>query len=129
MLNFTTLGTVILGGGGLITGILALFSARANKNKTNSETDINVANVESSREQLRQLREAFWQNEMDKVKESFQVELSHLRDEVGWLRVLIENHVPWDWEVQRQLKLAGIEYRDPPTLNYIKSKKNHTEES
>lgn len=129
MLNFATLGTLILGGGGLVTGILALFSARSSKDKLNSETKINVANVENSREQLHQSREIFLRTEMDKMHEVFEKELALLRSEVGWLRVLIENHVPWDWEVVRQLKLAGIEVRDPPTLNYIQSSKNYLEET
>lgn len=122
MLDWSALGTIILGGGGLITGILALFSARSNKSKIDSETDINVANVEQSREKLHQSRELFWRNEVEQVREAFEREIADLRNEVTWLRVLIENHVPWDWEVVRQLKLAGIDYRDPPTLNYIKSR-------
>lgn len=122
MLSLSSLGTLILGGGGLITGLLALFSARSNRNKLNSETDINVASVEQSRESLRQARETFWQNELINVRDTFEKEIATLRDEIGWLRVLIENHVPWDWEVVRQLKLAGIEVRDPPTLNYIQSR-------
>lgn len=121
MLDWSSVGTIILGGGGLVTGILALFSARASKGKINSETDINIANVEQSREKLHQSRELFWRNEVDKVRESFEREIKELRNEVTWLRVLIENHVPWDWEVVRQLKLAGIEFRNPPTLNYIKN--------
>ena len=128
MLDWSTLGTIILGGGGLITGILALFSARSNKNKLDSETDINVANAAQSREKLHQSRELFLRNEVDEVRQAFEREITELRNEVTWLRVLIENHVPWDWEVVRQLKLAGIEFRDPPTLNYLKSRLN-TEET
>ena len=129
MLDWSSLGTIILGGGGLITGALALFSARANKSKVNSETNLNIASVEESREKLHQSRELFWRNEMQMMRESFEREIQELRNEVTWLRVLIENHVPWDWEVVRLLKLAGIEYRDPPTLNYLQLKKDHTEES
>ena len=128
MLDWSSLGTIILGGGGLITGILAMFSARANKSKLNSETNINIANVEHSREKLHQSRELFWRNEVDQVRLAFEREIQELRNEVTWLRVLIENHVPWDWEVVRQLKLAGIEFRNPPTLNYIKNKNVGMEE-
>lgn len=123
MPDVTSLGTLILGTGGLITGALALFSARANRGKTNSETFVNIANAEQSRENLHQSREIFWRTEIDKMRESFEREIALLRDEVMSLRVLIESHVPWDWEVVRQLKLAGIDFRDPPTLNYLKSKK------
>lgn len=111
MLNWSTIGTVILGSGGLITGVLALLSSKSNKNKIDSETDINIANVEQVRENLSQSRERFLSEE-----------ITALKQEVGWLRLLIENHVPWDWEVVRQLKLAGIEMTNPPTLNYIKNK-------
>ena len=129
MLDWSSLGTIILGGGGLVTGILALFSARANKSKVNSETNLNIASVEASREKLHQSRELFWRTEMKQMRESFEREIQELRNEVTWLRVLIENHVPWDWEVVRLLKLAGIEYRDPPTLNYLQSKNDKPEES
>lgn len=129
MLNWSSLGTLVLGGGGLVTGILALFSARANKGKVNSETNLNIASVEESREKLHQSRELFWRNEMQQVREAFEREIQELRNEVTWLRVLIESHVPWDWEVVRLLKLAGIEYRDPPTLNYLQSKIEKSEES
>lgn len=122
MLSWSTLGTLVLGGGGLITGVLALLSARANNNKTFSETSLNYANAEHSRENVHQLRESFWRTEMEKVHTNLENEIDELRKEVASLRILIETHVPWDWEVVRQLKLAGIDFRDPPTLNYFKQK-------
>jgi hypothetical protein len=122
MTDLSSLGTLILGGGGLITGLLALFSARASKNKINSETTLNFASFEQSRENLHQSREIFWRSEVEKMQNSFESEVVGLREDVASLRILIENHVLWDWEVVRQLKLAGIEFRDPPSLNYIKRK-------
>lgn len=122
MFDVSTLSTLILGGGGLITGILALFSARSSKDKVNSETSVNMSNAEASREKLYQSRETFWRDEVGSVKDSFAIEIENLKTEIAWLRALIELHVPWDWEVIRLLKLGGIDYRDPPTLNYIKSK-------
>lgn len=119
-MSVITVATLFLGGGGLITGLLALFSANVNKRKTNTEADVNDANAANSREQLLQSRELFWRKEFQTMQENFQSEIDELRTEVAWLRVLIENHVPWDWEVVRQLKLAGIEFREPPTLHYIK---------
>jgi hypothetical protein len=113
-------GTLILGASGLITGLIALFSANVSKRKTNTEADVNDATAANSREQLFQSRELFWRKEMQTMHETFQSEINELRTEVAWLRVLIENHVPWDWEVVRQLKLAGIDFREPPTLHYIK---------
>lgn len=120
MTDFSSLLTYVLGGGGLITALIALFSARSNKDKTNSETYLNIANAQQSRENLHQSRETFLRDEMDKVHSNLQKEINNLKKEVSSLRVLIESHVPWDWEVVRQLKLAGIDFRDPPTLNYIK---------
>lgn len=119
MADWSSLGTVILGGSGLITGALALFSARANRGKTNSETNINIANADQSRENLYQSRELFWRNEMGVVRDQLELDIKLLKDEITSLRILIEKHVLWDWEVIRQLKLAGIDFRDPPTLNYI----------
>lgn len=128
-MNWPAIGTVILGASGFVTGLLALFSAKASKSKTNSETDINIAAVAQSRENLNQSREKFWREELEDAKLSFDNELSSLRQELGWMRLLIENHVPWDWEVVRQLKLAGIDVSNPPTLNYIKNRKPVPEET
>lgn len=60
------------------------------------------------------------------MREVFDHEITALKEEVNALRSLIEAHVPWDWEVVRQLKLAGIEFRTPPTLNYISGKKEES---
>lgn len=129
MLNWSTVGTLILGSGGLITGVLALLSSRSSKNKIDSETQVNIASAAQSHEMLVQSRETFWRKETEFVKEAFEVELVSLKKEVAWMRVLIENHVPWDWEVVRQLKLAGIEVSNPPTLNYVKGKYSSPEEA
>jgi hypothetical protein len=125
-LNWSTTSTLVLGVGGLITAIIALFSARSGKNKINSETSLNNANVEQSRENLHQSRELFLRTEVEKIRETLQEEINLLRSEVTSLRILIESHVPWDWEVVRQLKLAGIDFRDPPTLNYLKQQPEET---
>ena len=122
MLNWSTVGTLILGSGGLITGVLALLSSRSSKNKIDSETQVNIASAAQSHEMLVESRETFWRKETEFAKEAFEVELVSLKKEVAWMRILIENHVPWDWEVVRQLKLAGIEVSNPPTLNYVKGK-------
>ena len=126
MLHWSTFGTLVLGGGGLITGIIALFSARANKNKTFSETSLNYANAEQSRESIHQSRELFLRQEIKQAEEKFEEEIQKLRNELTAFRVLIEAHVPWDWEIMRQLKLAGIDFREPPTLNYMKPKPEET---
>lgn len=126
MPDATSFGTLILGGSGLVTGVLALFSARANRGKVNSETEINSANAAQSRESLYQSRELFWRNEVSNVREQFSNDINFLKEEVTFLRILIEKHVIWDWEVMRTLKLAGIDFRDPPTLNYINRKPEET---
>jgi hypothetical protein len=115
-----TVGPLILGASGLITGMVALFSVNVNKRKVHTEADVNDATAANSREQLLQSREIFWRKEFDDLHKTFQSEIDELKTEVAWLRVLIENHVPWDWEVVRQFKLAGIEFREPPTLHYLK---------
>lgn len=129
MLNWSTVGTLILGSGGLITGVLALLSSRSSKNKIDSETQVNIASAAQSHEMLVESQETFWRKETEFVKEAFEVELVSLKKEVAWMRILIENHVPWDWEVVRQLKLAGIEVSNPPTLNYVKGKHSSPEEA
>lgn len=111
-MDIASIGTLILGGGGLVTGVLALLSAKTNKNKTKSETNLNIANEAHYRENIHQSREALLQKE-----------IILLREEVAALRTLIEKHMSWDWEVVRQLRLAGIEFREPPTLNYAKESK------
>ena len=122
MASLSSLGTIVLGGGGLITGLLALFSARANKNKTNSEVKVNMSTAEQIREKLYQSREEFWRGEVDHMQKCFSCDLGKLRNESAALRALIDRHLIWDWEVVRALKLAGVEVRDPPTLHYIKEK-------
>lgn len=122
MLDVITLSTIVLGGGGLITGAIALFSARSNKEKMNSEASVNRNNAETLREKLYQSREIFWREEVDHLQKSFNFDLSKLHNEAAVLRALIDRHLIWDWEVVRALKLAGIELRDPPTLHYIKEK-------
>ncbi len=124
MLDATSWGTIILGASGLITGLLAIHSARSSRNKVDSETNLNVASEQQSRENLHQSRELFLRKEIDELRYVFDHEISDLRNELASLRALIEAHVPWDWEVVRQLKLAGIDFRDPPTLNYIHKKDN-----
>lgn len=122
MLNATSWGTIILGASGLITGLLAIHSARSSRNKIDSEASLNIATEQQSRENLHQSRELFLRKEIEELRDSFDHNIEELRKEVTSLRALIEAHVPWDWEVVRQLKLAGIDFRDPPTLNYLLKK-------
>lgn len=120
MPDVSIVSTLLLGSSGLLTGVLALLSSRSNRGKVNSETDVNMTNAEQSREKLYQSREEFWRNEMHCVKCELARELTELKNHIAAVHTLIETHVLWDWEVVRQLKLDGIDFRDPPTLNYIK---------
>lgn len=127
-MNLSEAGSLILGGGGLITACLAFYSARANRTKISSEAGVNAATEKEIEqraiglsEKTYQARERFWEERVDKVKIQCEAEIDELREEIGWLRLLIEAHVPWDWEAIRLLKLNSLDMRDPPTLNYIKS--------
>jgi hypothetical protein len=134
--DLSTIGTFVLGGGGLLTGLLALYSARATKNKTQAEAgktsaDAGVSKATEKEIEVRavamsektfQDREKFWSDRVEEVRESCEKDVNELKEEVGWLRILIENHVPWDWEAIRKLKLADIEQRNPPTLNYVRKR-------
>ena len=57
---------------------------------------------------------------VDNKKEQ-DAKINSLYDELAWMKILIENHVPWDWEVQRLLIQNGIDHKNPPSLNYIRS--------
>jgi hypothetical protein len=128
-MDLSALGGIILGTGGAVTGGLSIFAVRANKNKTVSETGMNEASgkeIEQKAialsEQTYQARETFWSKQVETVRTDCEKEIAELREEIGWLRVLIENHVPWDWERIREAKLAGLDPPNPPTLNYIRSR-------
>lgn len=129
MIDISDIGTMFLGGGGLVTGCLSLYSIRTNLKKIDSEADVNQATrqkIEAEAVALNdateQRREEFWNKKLEDAKSEFNRQIHNLNEEIGWMRLLIENHVPWDWEVQRLLIKAGIEHRKPPTLQYIKSK-------
>ncbi len=128
MIDISDIGTMLLGGGGLVTGCLSLYSIRTNLKNIDSEAGVNQATrrrieVEAValNEATEQRREEFWNKKLEDTKSEFNRQIHNLNEEIGWMRLLIENHVPWDWEVQRLLIKAGIEHRKPPTLQYIKS--------
>lgn len=130
MVDLSTLGTMLLGGGGLITGGLSLYSIRSNLKKIESEAGVNDATKRKTEseaaalnEATEQKREEFWNKKLTDTKLEFNIKIEELHEEIGWMRVLIENHVPWDWETQHLLIQAGIEHRKPPTLHYIRKKK------
>lgn len=129
MPDISTIGTWLLGSGGLITGGLSLYSIRSSRNKTDSETGVNSATKKKLETEAATLseeseikREEFWNKKFDAQEEKFEAEIQELREELAWMRILIENHVPWDWETQRLLIQNNIEHRKPPSLNYIKGK-------
>ena len=135
-MNFQTVGMWVVGSGGLLTGSLSLYSMRANLGKTNSESGLNDATrkkieveAKSIVQEAERKREEFWNKKFDDNEKNFDKQIADLQDEVSWLRMLIENHIPWDWEVQRLLIKAGIEHRRPPTLQYVKNNRRKAEEA
>lgn len=126
MNNLSTLGAFVMGGGGLLASLIALYMARPNRNKLEADTGKTQAEEKEIEtraakvsEETYQSREKFWNAQVQQVKEECHQEVSQLRREVGYLKALIEQHVPWDWETQRLLIQNGIDHPKPPTLNYI----------
>lgn len=126
-MNVSAIGQWVLGSGALIAGLIAIYMARANKKKTQADTGKTNAEEKEIEEKAialseatYQSRERFWQGQIEDVKNEMQKDIDALREEVAWLKILIEQHVPWDWAQQRKLTLAGIEHEAPPTLNYIR---------
>jgi hypothetical protein len=126
MVDLSTIGAFLLGGGGLVGSSIAIYMARANKTKIGAETkklDTEAAKLDDDRFQTREL---FWQREVQKVKDELNPKIEDLEREVASLKLLIEGHIPWDWEVLRKLRLNGIEQRDPPTLIWIEEQRSQT---
>lgn len=129
-MNLGTIMTLMFGAGGFITGGMSLYSIRSQKKKTDSETGVNAsikqkneAEAIALNESTEEKREEFWNKKFEDNRKEFEDKLNDVYEELSWMRVLIENHVPWDWEVQRLLIQNGIEHKRPPSLNYIKSQK------
>lgn len=122
MNNLQLITVILFGSGGFVTGIIAILMVRANREKVvadTKETEMRAIQLSDSIEADREVR---WQRKIDTVQEKCDREVEELREEIGWLKLLIENHVPWDWEMQRKAIEAGIEHEPPPTLNYIKGR-------
>jgi predicted Holliday junction resolvase-like endonuclease len=82
-----------------------------------SEVANRAAAINQDREQK---REEHWQSKLDKQERKLRGEIGDLRAEVNGLKSYINEHIPWDWEAVRQLRLAGIEIDNPPSLIYIR---------
>ncbi|AEL97954.1 membrane protein [Mycobacterium phage Patience] len=116
------IATLLFGGGGLLAGLIAIFMVRANKGKVVADTKETEMRAIQLSDSIDAEREKRWQAKVDNVKQQWEEDVDELREEIGWLKLLIENHVPWDWEMQRKMTMAGIEHPKPPTLNYIKGR-------
>ena len=134
MPSLSEIGPLVMTCGALITSGLAVYYSRSNRKKIDSDSNVNNANAKEIEERAATLsderyrkREQYWSNEVKTIKTECHEEIDELRDEVSWLRILIENHVPWDWEQMRKMTLAGIEHDRPPTLNYVKRKRKEEE--
>lgn len=123
MSDISAIGSLIVSFGALITGAVALYMARASKNKTQAETkklDTEAAKLDDDRFQA---REIYWNGVVKSIKEEFEDKIDELERKVSGLQLLIEGHIPWDWEALRKLKLNDIEQRDPPTLIWIEEQR------
>lgn len=123
MPSLSEIGPLVMTSGALITSGLAVYYSRSNRNKIDSESGVNNASAKEIEERAATLSDERYR----KREEFWSQEIEELRDEVAWLRILIENHVPWDWEQMRKMTLAGIEHDRPPTLNYVKRKRKEEE--
>jgi hypothetical protein len=120
--NVQLVATMLFGGGGLIAGLTAIFMVRANRGKVQADTKETEMRAIQLSDSIDSEREQRWQRKVDAVKRECDLEVNELRDEVAWLKLLIENHVPWDWEMQHKAIQAGIDHSHPPTLNYIRKR-------
>ena len=116
------ISTLVLGGGGLIASLIAIFMVRANKGKVQADTKETEMRAVQLSDQIDAEHEKRWQEKFDSAQRNSDLKIAQLQDEVAWLKLLIENHVPWDWEVQRRMIQAGVEHAHPPTLNWIRGK-------
>jgi len=123
MSDISAIGSLIVSFGALITGAVALYMARASKGKTQAETkklDTEAAKLDDDRFQA---REVYWNGVVTSLKSEFEEKIDELERKVSGLQLLIEGHIPWDWEALRKLKLNDIEQRDPPTLIWIEEQR------
>lgn len=130
MADLSTIGTFIIGSGGLLGSCIAIYMARANRKKTEAESiktssearklDTEAAKLDDERYRD---RETFWREEVEKVEKKFERKIDELEQKVAGLQLLIEGHIPWDWEALRKLKMNDIDQRDPPTLIWVEERR------
>jgi homoserine dehydrogenase len=118
---------IVLGIGALGSPVSLLILLRQKWRKGEVDIEVEkvsvseVANRAAAINQDRELkREEHWQKKLDAQEYKFQGEIGELRAEVNGLKSYINEHIPWDWEAVRQLRLAGIEIENPPSLIYIR---------
>jgi hypothetical protein len=127
--------TTILGIGALGSPISLVILLRQRWRKGEVEIKLDETKVELDKQQIsevanraaainqdrEQKREEHWQKKLDDQEHKLQGEIGDLRAEVNGLKSYINEHIPWDWEAVRQLRLAGIEIENPPSLIYIRN--------
>lgn len=90
--------------------LLSIKSRKTNTSKVESETNLNEA---QQAEIVRRISES--------SEEKFQRRIAKLEREIESLKLYINRHIPWDWKAVRELRLAGIDIEDPPSLQYIQN--------
>lgn len=122
-----TILNVLLAMGTLASPIIALIFVRQQLRAGDTKIDLDKKDAAiKSREALsmdqdrEQKRETHWQTKLDDQELKLDQEIAELRAEVNGLKQYINEHIPWDWDAVRQLRLAGIEIDNPPSLIYIR---------
>lgn len=122
-----TILNVLLSMGTISSPIIAIIFVRQRLRAGDTKIDLDKKDAAiKSREALsmdqdrEQKRETHWQAKLDDQERKLDEEIAELRAEVNGLQRYINEHIPWDWDAVRQLRLAGIEIDNPPSLIYIR---------
>lgn len=99
----------------LISIATTIYFLPTRKRKEDSEVHLTQAQERQMVTQIEQSQE-----------QKFNKEIVDLKIEVESLKKYINEHMPWDWNAVRALRLAGIEIDDPPSLFYIKGEEKKT---
>lgn len=122
-MNAQTIGLLVTWLGALVTAAIALYTVRANRNKTVAETELTKTQTAAKTkeaaafdEDREDKREAKWEAKIRECEDKFEAQIDPLRRELAFQRRYIERHIPWDWTAVRELRMRGVEIDDPPTL-------------
>jgi hypothetical protein len=121
------IGALVLGSGGLLTGLIALLTLRSKTSNVDSQTGLNKAQeteviqrASQINEQRERDRDREWERKIELVKQECNGKISELEEEVNILEIFIDSSVPWIWGAVRELRINGISYADAPSLPNIR---------